>query len=126
MSGPEVRPVVEKTGARFEDAGGDQAVVMARLAARTRGAPGDGLAPERILHYFLPRAFGEIAVDDMIDDVLRVGREFRPEVVVFEAFALAGSNVSCLRPTCCRRAARLSTTVVPARPSGHRRTVYRR
>jgi UDP:flavonoid glycosyltransferase YjiC (YdhE family) len=64
--------------------------MMARLAARTRGAPGDGLPPERILHYFLPRAFGEIGVDEMIDDVLRVGRDFRPDVVIFEAFALAG------------------------------------
>jgi hypothetical protein len=64
--------------------------VIARLAARTRGAPGDGLPPERILHYFLPRAFGEVAVDEMIDDVLRVGRGFHPDVVVFEAFALAG------------------------------------
>jgi hypothetical protein len=73
------RAVVEKTSARFEQAGGSQAEVMARLAARTRGAPGDGLPPERILHYFLPRAFGEIAVDEMIDDVLRVGREFLPE-----------------------------------------------
>ena len=76
--------------ARFEQAGVSQAEVMARLAARTRGAPGDGLPPERIIHYFLPRAFGEIAVDEMIDDVLRVGRDFRPDVVVFEAFALAG------------------------------------
>ena len=63
---------------------------MARLAARTRGNPGDGLAPERILHYFLPRAFGEIGVDEMIDDVVRHGREFVPDVVLFEAFALAG------------------------------------
>lgn len=90
VSGPEAKAVVEKTGARFEQAGISQAEVMGRLAARTRGAPGDGLAPERILHYFLPRAFGEIAVDEMIDDVLRIGRNFRPEVVVFEAFALAG------------------------------------
>jgi UDP:flavonoid glycosyltransferase YjiC (YdhE family) len=90
MSGPEARVVVEKTSARFEQVGVSVDEVMARLAARTRGAPGDGLPPERILHYFLPRAFGEIAVDEMIDDVLRVGRDFGPDVVVFEAFALAG------------------------------------
>ena len=90
VSGPEARHVVEKTSARFEQVGVSQAEVMARLAARTRGAPGDGIPPERILHYFLPRAFGEIAADEMIDDVLRVGRDFGPDVVVFEAFALAG------------------------------------
>jgi UDP:flavonoid glycosyltransferase YjiC (YdhE family) len=89
-SGPEASEVVARSGARFEQAGVSQAEVIARLAARTRGAPGDGLPPDRIIHYFLPRAFGEIAVDEMIDDVLRLGREFRPEVLIFEAFALAG------------------------------------
>jgi UDP:flavonoid glycosyltransferase YjiC (YdhE family) len=83
-SGPETRALVEKAGARFEQAGVSQAEMMDRLAARTRGIPGDGIPPERIVHYFLPRGFGEIAVDDMIDDVLRVGRRFDPEVVVFE------------------------------------------
>ena len=89
-SGPEVAPIVEKTGARFALAGPSQAEMMAQLAKRTRGHPGDGLAPERILHYFLPRAFAEIGVDEMIDDVLRHGQEFAPDVVLFEAFALAG------------------------------------
>ena len=89
-SGPEVAPIVEKTGARFALAGTSQAEMMARLAMRVRGHPGDGLAPERILHYFLPRAFAEIGVDEMIDDVLRHGQEFAPDVVLFEAFALAG------------------------------------
>ena len=72
MSGPEARVVVEKTGGRFEQAGVSQAEVLARLATRTRGGPGDGIPPERIIHYSLPRAFGEIAVDEMIDDVLEV------------------------------------------------------
>ena len=89
-SGPEARAAFEKTGARFEQAGCSQADVMARLVERTRGVPGDGIPPERILHYFLPRAFGEVAVAEMIDDVLRLGREFEPDLVVFEAFALAG------------------------------------
>src|SRR5512138_1482332 len=68
-SGPEAEPIVEKTGARFALSGRSQADYMARLATRTRGNPGDGLAAERILHYFLPRAFAEIGVDEMIDDV---------------------------------------------------------
>ena len=89
-SGPNAEAMVDKTGARFALAGRGQGELMARLAARTRGNPGDGLAPERILHYFLPRAFGEIGVDEMIDDVVRHGREFVPDVVLFEAFALAG------------------------------------
>ena len=94
VSGPEAAPIIAKTGARFAVAGRSQAEWMARLATRTRGNPGDGIAPERILHYFLPRAFGEIGVDEMIDDVLREGHKFAPDVVVFEAFALAGPLVA--------------------------------
>ena len=93
-SGPGAAPIVEKIGARFALAGRSQSEYMARLAARTRGNPGDGVAPERILHYFLPRAFGEIGVDEMVDDVLRHGQEFAPDVVLFEAFALAGPLVA--------------------------------
>jgi UDP:flavonoid glycosyltransferase YjiC (YdhE family) len=89
-SGPNAAPMVDKTGARFALAGRSQGEWMARLAGSIRGNPGDGLAPERILQYFLPRAFGEIGVDEMIDDVLRHGREFTPDLVLFEAFALAG------------------------------------
>jgi UDP:flavonoid glycosyltransferase YjiC (YdhE family) len=93
-SGPGAATVIERTGARFAQAGPSQSEYMARLAARTRGNPGDGVAPERILHYFLPRAFGEIGVDEMVDDVLRHGREFGPDLVLFEAFALAGPLVA--------------------------------
>ena len=93
-SGPEAAPLVDRSGARFAVAGRTQADWMARLATRTRGNPGDGVAAERILHYFLPRAFAEIGVDEMVDDVLRHGREFAPDVVLFEAFALAGPLVA--------------------------------
>jgi UDP-glucoronosyl and UDP-glucosyl transferase len=93
-SGPEAEPIVAKTGARFALAGRSEAEWMERLAARTRGNPGEGLAPERILHYFLPRAFGEIGVDEMIDDVLRHGQAVAPDLVLFEAFALAGPLVA--------------------------------
>lgn len=93
-SGPEAAPIVEKSGARFALAGRSQADWMERLVARTRGNPGDGLSPERILHYFLPRAFAEVGVDEMIDDVLRHGQAFAPDLVLFEAFALAGPLVA--------------------------------
>jgi hypothetical protein len=93
-SGPEAEPIVAKTGARFARAGRSEAEWMERLATRTRGNPGEGLAPERILHYFLPRAFGEIGVDEMIDDVLRHGQAVAPDLVLFEAFALAGPLVA--------------------------------
>ena len=40
--------------------------------------PGDGIAPERIDHYFVPRVFGEIGAYDMLDDVLALRRGARP------------------------------------------------
>ncbi len=93
-SGPEAAPITEKTGARFALAGRSQDKWMERLASRTRGNPGDGIAPDRILQYFLPRAFAEVGVDEMIDDVLRHGQDFAPDLVLFEAFALAGPLVA--------------------------------
>jgi UDP:flavonoid glycosyltransferase YjiC (YdhE family) len=78
------------TGAEFHPVGHGEAVWFERLAARTRGAPGDGLAAERINHYFLPRVFGEIGTDDMIDDVVSAGEALRPDLVLFESYAMAG------------------------------------
>ena len=71
-----ITPLVPLLGALV--AGGDEVLV----------------ASERILHYFLPRAFGEIVVDEMVDDALRLGHEFAPDVVLFEACALAGPLVA--------------------------------
>ena len=87
---PSAEILVEDTGAAFCPCGNEEFDWFDRLRARTRGNPGDGLAPERISHYFLPRLFGEIATDDMIDDVVSCGRRFEPNVVLFETYAFAG------------------------------------
>jgi UDP:flavonoid glycosyltransferase YjiC (YdhE family) len=89
-----MREHVERTGATFHAAGHDEAVWFERLVARTRGAPGGGLAPDRIDHYFYPRVFAEIGGDDMIDDVLACARETTPDLVVGETYALAGPLVA--------------------------------
>jgi UDP:flavonoid glycosyltransferase YjiC (YdhE family) len=81
---------VEREGLAFRPVGSGEMVWFERLRARTKGAPGDGLPRERISHYFIPRIFGEIATDDMIDDVLAAGREFGPDLVLFETYAFAG------------------------------------
>ena len=78
------------SGAEFHPAGHGEMVWLDRLRARTRGAPGDGLAPQRINHYFLPRVFGEVATDDMIDDVVAAGRVLGPDLVLFDSYAMAG------------------------------------
>ncbi len=85
----EAAPLVERTAARFVPVGNGEGEWFRRLQARIRGNPGDGIAPERINHYFLPRLFGEIGADDMIDDVLACAREIDPEVIVFETYAFA-------------------------------------
>jgi UDP:flavonoid glycosyltransferase YjiC (YdhE family) len=89
-TGAEAAPIVERSGARLAKAGGDIGAAFERLGQRTRGSPGDGIAPERINHYFVPRLFGEIVLDDMIDDVLEAGRDLQPDLVLFEGYTLAG------------------------------------
>lgn len=86
-SGPAVEPMAVSTGAGYAPAGHDLEVWFGELASRVRGAPGDGLAPDRISAYFVPRLFAEIGAADMIDDVLRIGRELRPDAVLFDSDA---------------------------------------
>src|SRR3974390_989709 len=70
---------------------------MGDLQARVRhGQPGDGIAPERILHYFFPRAFAEIGAPDMVDDLIAIGRELGPDLVLYETFALAAPLVAAV------------------------------
>jgi hypothetical protein len=83
--------VVARTGASFRVAGRGEMDWFSDLQSRVlHGLPGDGLAPERINHYFVPRLFAEIATPDMIDDVVAMGRELGPELVLFETYAFAG------------------------------------
>lgn len=96
VSGPAAEPLVKRTGATFQRAGNDSDVWFARLKERTRGEPGDGIAPERINHYFVPRLFAEIGMADMIDDVVRAGSELAPDLVLFESLAFAGPLVADL------------------------------
>jgi len=93
-TGPDVAREVVAAGAEFAPAGHGFGHWFERLGARTRAMPGDGLGPERILSYFLPRVFGEAALDDMVDGALAAATEFSPDLVVFDTFALAGPLVA--------------------------------
>ena len=93
-TGSDVKLEVVETGAQFAPAGRSFGWWFERLGARTRALPGDGLAPERILSYFLPRVFGEVALEDMIDGVLSAATDFAPDVIVFDTFAFAGPLVA--------------------------------
>lgn len=95
-SGLATAHLAQRAGAEFFRVGNDSDVWFARLGERTRGNPGDGIAPERINHYFVPRLFAEIGTADMIDDVVRAGHEFGPDLVLFESLAFAGPLVADL------------------------------
>jgi UDP:flavonoid glycosyltransferase YjiC (YdhE family) len=92
--GADVAPVAASRSLDFRAAGPPFDEWFARLRARTRGIPGDGLPPSRIEHYFLPRLFGEVGLPAMLDDLLEVARELRPDVIVHDPLALAGPLVA--------------------------------
>lgn len=80
-----------RTGATFRTAGRGEMEWFTDLQRRVlHGQPGDGIAPERINHYFFPRVFAEVAAPDTVDDVVALGRELEPDLVMFETYALAG------------------------------------
>ncbi|MBV8305626.1 MAG: glycosyltransferase family 1 protein [Acidimicrobiia bacterium] len=88
-SAASTEPFAHRAGLGFRQAGQDEMAWFHKLQAHIRGTPGDGLAPDRINHYFIPRLFGEIAAADMIDDVVDAGRDFGAELVLFEPYAFA-------------------------------------
>ena len=95
-SGDDAAEAVGARGLAFQRAGGRFSDWFAALAARTRGKPGDGLAPERVEGYFVPRLFGEIGTSVTIDELIAIGREFAPELVVYDPYMFAGPLVARL------------------------------
>lgn len=95
-SGPDAAEPASQRGLSFRRAGPAFGEWFGALAARTRGTPGDGLPPERVERYFLPRLFGEIGTALLVDDLLEAAREFRPDLLVFDAQTYAGPLVATL------------------------------
>lgn len=95
-SGPDAADPVTSRGLTFRRAGPAFGEWYGTLMARTRGAPGDGLAPDRVERYFLPRLFGEVGTALLLDDLLAVARDLRPELVVFDPLTYAGPLVATL------------------------------
>ncbi len=93
-SGADAAEPVTARGLAFQPVGPPFAEWFAALAARTRGRPGDGLAPERVEAYFVPRLFGEIGTALVVDDLLAVARELRPDLLVFDPLLYAGPLVA--------------------------------
>jgi UDP:flavonoid glycosyltransferase YjiC (YdhE family) len=89
-SGPDAAEPVTGRGLAFRRTGPAFAEWFGALAGRTRGTPGDGLPPERVERYFLPRLFGEIGTALVVDDLIGAARDFRPDLLVFDALTFAG------------------------------------
>lgn len=89
-SAPSICAQAEKLGFAAEPVGPELGEWMGLLASRVRGAPGDGLPPERILYYFYPRLFGECGAPLMADDLVPVLERLHADLVVYESTTLAG------------------------------------
>jgi hypothetical protein len=93
-TGPDMCRQLATSGLATTAVGPPMATWWERLAARTRGRPGDGIPPERTTHWFAPRLFGEIGAAFMVDDLLAVARSFSPDLVYFESRCYAAAAVA--------------------------------
>lgn len=93
-SGPAARAAVEAAGLTFRAICADLDEWFARLAERTPGRPGDGLPPQHVERYFVPRLFGEIGLAAMLDGLDDALRAEPPDLVLFEPYALAAPLVA--------------------------------
>ncbi|MGO9962517.1 MAG: glycosyltransferase [Acidimicrobiales bacterium] len=93
-SGPDAEQAVSSLGLEFRRAGPDLGSWFEALRARTRGVPGDGLEPSRVLRYFVPRLFGEVGMALMLDELLELSSELRPSLLVFDPYLFAAPLVA--------------------------------
>lgn len=95
-SGPDAEAATVSRGLAFRPAAPGFGEWYESLRGRTRGIPGDGLAPERIEGYFLPRLFGEVGTALTVDGLLATAREFQPDVILFDPVLFAAPLVARL------------------------------
>ncbi len=93
-SGPDAAETVTSRGLSFRVVGPSFGSWFAALRARTRGIPGDGLAPSRVGGYFVPRLFGEIGMALMVDDLLKLCKVSEPALLVFDPYLFAAPLVA--------------------------------
>ena len=98
-SGPDAEEAVASRGLEFRRVGPDFGSWYGTLRARTRGVPGDGLDPSRVLAYFVPRLFGEVGMALMLDELLELSRQLRPSLLVFDPYLFAAPLVAALTGT---------------------------
>src|SRR5690348_10650965 len=92
-TGADAMDAVRARGLAFRETGPPFRDWFDALRARTRGAPGDGLPPERVERYFLPRLFGEVGTGLVIDEVMSAAADHRPDLIVFDPVMFAAPLV---------------------------------
>ena len=97
-SGPNAAGLIGR-GLSFQAVGPSLDSWFAALRERTRGMPGDGLAPSRVESYFVPRLFGEIGTAVIVDDLLALCKELKPGLIVFDPYLFAAPLVAALTGT---------------------------
>ena len=95
-SGADVEPTVAARGLAFTEVCPSFDAWFGALAERTRGIPGDGLAPDRVESYFIPRLFGEVGLAQAVDGLVALAREWRPDLIVFDSLSFAGPMAAAL------------------------------
>jgi hypothetical protein len=93
-TGPDAAEAVTGRGLSFRAVGPAFGSWFAALRARARGVPGDGLVPSRVEGYFVPRLFGEIGTTLMVDDLLELCKESKPDLLVFDPYLFAAPLVA--------------------------------
>jgi len=98
-SGPDAAETVGRSGLTFRAVGPAFDSWFAALNARTRGIPGDGLAPPRVQGYFVPRLFGEVGMALVIDDLYALCKELEPTLIVFDPYYFAAPLIAAVTET---------------------------
>ncbi|MDB4872992.1 MAG: sle [Gemmatimonadales bacterium] len=86
-TGPDMCGRAEAAGLATQPVGTGIGDWWPELARRAGGEPGDGLPADRILAYFVPRLFAEIAAQSMIDGLVDAARS--ADLLVFESYTFA-------------------------------------
>lgn len=93
-SGADAAETARGRGLSFRETGPPFGEWFGALRARTRGMPGDGLPPDRVERYFLPRLFGEVGTALVVDDLTKAVTEFEPQLLMFDPVMFAGPLVA--------------------------------
>jgi len=94
--GPEFVETIATDGYSVFPVDGTTGEWFAELERRTGAPPGEGLAPDEILPWFVPRLFGAIGAERMVDDFVDAIRSWQPQLVVYEQTAFAAPLASAV------------------------------